>query len=140
MPIKRRHNGQFAANPSASPQVPTAAPTIPAAAPTPYQLRDGGRPGAELRAKTYLSNLLGVRPEDVDTSGRQSFFSLRAPWYFNGIISIKGEQVQLKTHLFTNLRDGSRRMEVSVHKPGNNQPALTNEDITAMRARLQNLS
>lgn len=136
MPIKRRRNGQFAPNFSGKDTVPTAAPAVPGSKPTAYELTAGGRKGAELRTKTFLSNLLGVSPDRVDTSGKQSFFSQRANWYFNGIITIGNERVQLRTRLFKDANGAPVRMEVSVHEPGKDGRKLGPEDIAAMRSRL----
>lgn len=135
MPIKRRRNGQFAPNMSGKNSVPTAATPIPSKSPTEYELREGGRKGAELRTKTFLSNLLGISPDKVDTSGSQSFFSRKANWYFNGVISIGNDKVQLRTKLFTTVEGQPTRMEVTVHTPGRNGRQLTDSEIAEMRKR-----
>lgn len=138
MPIQRRRNGQFAPNMSGKNNVPTAAPVVPAVpskSPTEYELREGGRKGAELRTKTFLSNLLGISPDKVDTSGPQSFFSRRANWYFNGVINIGNDKVQLRTKLFNTPEGMPTRMEVTVHFPGRDGRQLTSEEITELGKR-----
>lgn len=137
MPIKRRRNGQFAPNFAGKNAVPTASPVVPAK-PTVSDLHAGGRKGAELRTKTFLSNLLGISPDKVDVSGKQSFFSSRAPWYFNGIIVIGNERIQLRTHMFKDSSGTPTRMEISVHEPGKNGRKLTDDEISSMAKRLQN--
>lgn len=135
MPINRRRNGQFAPDLSGKKNVPTAAPTVPSKSPSAHDLTAGGRQGAELRTKTFLSNLLGISPDKIDTSGRQSLLSLRANWYFNGVISIGDDKVQLRTKMF-NTSDGiPSRMEVTVHAPGRNGRKLTDDEISALRKK-----
>lgn len=136
MPIKRRRNGQFAPNFSGKNNVPTVAPSVPGK-PTDYELREGGRKGAELRTKTFLSNLLGVSPDKVDTSGKESFWSRRAPWYFNGVITIGNEKVQLRTRFYNDINGKPLRLEVTVHEPGKDGRQLTGEEIQSMAKRLQ---
>lgn len=135
MPINRRRNGQFAPDLSGKNNVPTAATPIPSKSPSKYELTAGGRKGAELRTKTFLSNLLGVSPDKVDTSGPQSFFSNRANWYFNGVISIGDDKVQLRTKLFNTVDGTPTRMDVTVHLPGRNGRQLTDGEISDLRKR-----
>jgi hypothetical protein len=136
MPINRRRNGQFAPDLSGKKNVPTAAPIVPSSnAPSDYDLRAGGRKGAELRTKTFLSNLLGISPEKIDTSGRQSPFSLRANWYFNGVISIGDDKVQLRTKMFNTTDSLPVFMEVTVHVPGRNGRKLTDNEIAALKKK-----
>jgi len=135
VPIKRRRNGQFAPSIGSASQVPTAAPVLPSKSPSAYELRAGGRKGAELRTKTFLANLLGISPDKIDTSGPQSFFSRRANWYFNGIINIGNDKVQLRTQLFTTVHGTPTRMEVTVHMPGRNGRQLTDTELAALRRR-----
>jgi hypothetical protein len=135
MPVNRRRNGQFAPDLSGKNSVPTAAPSIPSQSPSESQLRAGGRKGAELRTKTFLSNLLGISPDKIDTSGRQSLLSQRANWYFNGVISIGEDKVQLRTQLFKDVHGSPTRMEVTVHAPGRNGRKLTADEISALKKK-----